>query len=361
MSLNLRPLPTPLPAEHVAAPVLRVRGVQRSFDDVRAVAGVDLDVHRGRIIALLGPSGCGKTTMLRLLAGFERADAGCIEIDGRLVDDAGSTWVAPHRRGVGMVFQDYALFPHLDVLRNVGFGLARAERRSLNRSGRLSDVLDLVGLGGLQHRFPHELSGGQQQRVALARALAPEPSVVLLDEPFSNLDAALRGQVRADVHRILTSAGATAVFVTHDQEEALSMADEVAVMDAGRVVQLAQPEALYHAPADRSVAAFVGDADFVVGEATGGRVHSELGPLLLASPLQGQVEVLVRPEDVELTADVRGDAEVIGREFYGHDQMLFVQLATGRIVRARLGPISDLAPGDRCSVRVPRPLQAYPA
>jgi iron(III) transport system ATP-binding protein len=343
-----------------AEPVLRVRGVERRFGDVRAVDGIDLDVHRGRIVALLGPSGCGKTTMLRLLAGFERADAGTIELEGRPVDGAG-TWVPPDRRGVGMVFQDYALFPHLDVLRNVGFGLSRSERRSLVRSGRLDHVLELVGLKGLEHRHPHELSGGQQQRVALARALAPEPSVVLLDEPFSNLDAALRAQVRADVHDILVKAGATAVFVTHDQEEALSLADEVAVMHAGRIVQLAHPEALYHAPADRTVAEFVGEADFVVGRAVHGRVASDLGALELAEPLDGPVEVLIRPEDLHLAKDELGDALVVGREFYGHDQMLFVQLANGRIARARLGPVTDLAPGDRCSVSVPRTLRAYRA
>jgi iron(III) transport system ATP-binding protein len=362
MSLDLSPAPAA--AERAdAPPVLRVRGAVRAYGDVRAVDAVDLDVHRGRIVALLVPSGCGKTTMLRLLAGFERADAGSIEIDGVVVD-GGGTFVAPDRRGVGMVFQDYALFPHLDVLRNVAFGLSRRERRGLGRRGstaRLAEVLELVGLTGLEHRHPHELSGGQQQRVALARALAPQPSVVLLDEPFSNLDAGLRAQVRADVHRILTAAGATAVFVTHDQEEALSVADEVAVMAQGRIVQLAHPEDLYHAPADRSVAAFVGDADFVRGEAVRGRVASDLGALHLAQPLDGPVEVLVRPEDVHLAKAADGRAVVVGREFYGHDQMLHVRLDSGRVVRSRLGPVTDLATGDRCDVSVPRMLQAYPA
>jgi iron(III) transport system ATP-binding protein len=340
--------------------VLSTRGVTRAFGDVVAVDRVDLDVHRGDIVALLGPSGCGKTTMLRLLAGFERADAGTISIDGRAVD-GGGTWVPPNRREVGMVFQDYALFPHLDVLGNVSFGLPRRSRRRRERDSALERALDLVGLRGLEHRYPHELSGGQQQRVALARALAPEPAVILLDEPFSNLDAGLRAQVRTDLHRILTTAGATAVFVTHDQEEALSVADEVAVMADGRIVQLAHPEQLYHTPADRTVATFVGEADFIRGEAHDGVVASDLGPLALAVPLGGVVEVLVRPEDLHLAKDAHGDATVVGREFYGHDQMLYVRLPGGRVARARLGPITDLAPGDRCRVSVPRPLQAYRA
>jgi iron(III) transport system ATP-binding protein len=340
--------------------VIRARGLVRAFPDVVAVDGVDLEVQRGTTLALLGPSGCGKTTLLRLVAGFEHPDAGAVEIDGEPVAGAGA-WVPPDRRRVGMVFQDYALFPHLDVADNIAFGLPRSLRRRRRRDACIADLLELVGLAGLGHRYPHELSGGQQQRVALARALAPEPSVILLDEPFSNLDASLRAQVRTDVQRILADACATAVFVTHDQEEALAVADEVAVMADGRIAQHGSPETLYHTPSDREVAAFVGDADFLSGRSQSGVVDSDLGPLWLADPLDGPVEVMVRPEDVHLAKDPAGDATVVGREFYGHDQMLFVRLPGGRLVRARLGPISDLAPGDRCRVSVPRALQAFPA
>ncbi|MBA2318655.1 MAG: ABC transporter ATP-binding protein [Euzebyales bacterium] len=335
---------------------IHVRGVVKSFGETRAVDGVDLDVTRGRIVALLGPSGCGKTTMLRLIAGFEHPDAGEITIDGRIVAGNGR-FVAPDRRRIGMVFQDYALFPHLDVAGNVGFGLPR---RGRDRAEALDGVLELVGLAGLEHRFPHELSGGQQQRVALARALAPQPAVILLDEPFSNLDAALRAQVRSDVHRILTAADATAVFVTHDQEEALSLADEVAVMHAGRIAQLAAPERLYHEPADRLVAAFVGEAEFWAGDSTGDVVHTELGALALREEARGGVDVLVRPEEIRLTKDARGTAHVVAREFYGHDQVLIVRLEGGRRVRVRLGPVTDLTPGDRCHVTIDGPVRAFP-
>jgi iron(III) transport system ATP-binding protein len=352
----------PLTAPPDLDTVITVRDVRRLFGTVRAVDGVDLDIHRGKILALLGPSGCGKTTMLRLLAGFERPDTGTIAVDGRDVAATGA-WVPPERRRIGMVFQEYALFPHLDVAGNVAYGLAgarRLRRKADPRRRRVAEVLDLVGLAGLEHRYPHELSGGQQQRVALARALAPEPAVVLLDEPFSNLDAGLRGQVRADVHRILSDAGATAVFVTHDQEEALAVADEVAVMREGRIAQLAAPELLYRRPADRNVAAFVGDAEFLPGVSSGTTALTEIGPLHLEHAVTGDVDVLVRPEDLHLAKDPDGDTVVLGREFYGHDQMLFLRLATGRTIRARLGPVTDLAAGDRCRISVPGVVHAYP-
>jgi len=339
--------------------LVRLRGVSRAFGEVRAVAGVDLDVCRGRLLALLGPSGCGKTTLLRLIAGFERPDRGTVELDGQVVAGPGA-WVPPEGRRVGMVFQDYALFPHLSVAANVGFGLLRRTgRRRRDDRARVARVLDLVDLAGLEGRYPHELSGGQQQRVALARALAPDPSVILLDEPFSNLDAALRTQVRADVARILDDAGATAVLVTHDQEEALAVADEVAVLRDGRIAQQAPPEVLYHAPADRSVAAFVGEAEFLPGTSHGERVDTELGALALTAPARGPVEVMVRPEDLQLSRDPEGTVLVVGREFYGHDQMLFLRLGSGRVVRARLGPVTDLTPGDRCSVAVTTPVHSF--
>ena len=238
---------------------IRAIGVHKAFAECRAVDGVNLDIETGEIMALLGPSGCGKTTMLRLLAGFERPDQGCIQLDGEIIA-GGRTFLPPEKRRLGMVFQDYALFPHLSVRGNVAYALGRRGDRS-----RVDEVLELVGLGELAERAPHELSGGQQQRVALARALAGTPSAVLLDEPFSGLDAALRARVRGEVREILRRAGVTALFVTHDQEEALSLADRVAVMCDGRIAQVGTPEEVYGRPESRWVAEFLGEADVLPG------------------------------------------------------------------------------------------------
>ena len=228
----------------------------------------------GSLTAVLGPSGCGKTTLLRLLGGFEHADRGTIRLGEKVLAD-GRTHLAPERRAIGFVPQEGALFPHLDVAANVGFGLPRAQRRG----GRVEELLELVDLTGLGSRLPHQLSGGQQQRVALARALAPEPGLVLLDEPFDALDAGLRAQVRGEVREALRAAGATALLVTHDQEEALSLADTVAVMRDGRIVQAADPQTLYGDPVDAEVAAFVGEAVLLTGRQRSGRAETSLGPL----------------------------------------------------------------------------------
>ncbi len=338
-----------------ATAAIATHGVTKDFPSTRAVDEVDLHVPRGALVGVLGPSGCGKTTLLRLLAGFERPDAGTVEVDGRTAAGEG-VWMPPDRRRVGMVFQDFALFPHLDVADNIAFGLPRGR----GRRQRVQEIIELVGLAGREHSRPSELSGGQQQRVALARALAPRPAVVLLDEPFSNLDAGMRAQVRADVERILRADGATAVLVTHDQEEALAMSDEVAVMREGRIVQQAPPEDLYHQPADRRVAEFVGDADFVCGYAERGQVRCDLGCLELRHPVDGEVEVMIRPEDLELWPDPEGESVVEGREFYGHDQLVHVRLASGRRVHVRLGSVSHVEAGDRVGVRAVRPLQPFP-
>jgi iron(III) transport system ATP-binding protein len=245
-----------------------------------------------------------------------------------------------------MVFQDYALFPHMTVGANVGYGLARRA----DRARRVAEVLDLVGLHGLERRMPHELSGGQQQRVALARALAPRPGVILLDEPFSNLDAALRDRVRRELRDILAEARTTAVFVTHDQEEALAMSDVVAVMRDGRVVQAAPPDELYLRPLDPWVAGFLGDADFLSGYAAAGVVQTPIGTF--PCRLTGPVRVMVRPESVQVFPDPDGDLWVADREFFGHDQMLTLAMAGGGTLRARLGPRPRLERHDRVSVKV---------
>jgi iron(III) transport system ATP-binding protein len=325
---------------------LTVTGLHKAFGSHPVLIGLDLDVPAGSFTAILGPSGSGKTTLLRLLAGFERADAGSITIGDRVVDGPGAGYVPPERRQIGYVPQEGALFPHLSVAANVGFGLPARQRRG----PRTDELLAAVGLSGMGGRYPHQLSGGQQQRVALARALAIRPEVVLLDEPFASLDAHMRASVRADVQRICRAAGTTAILVTHDQDEALSMADRIAVLRDGRIVQYAAPQDLYARPADPALARFVGDANLLDGQladwpaatadVAGGAVDTILGrlPLEPASALpasSGPVTVLVRPEQLELLASspapgngVTPDClagHVVACEYYGHDAVVRVQ------------------------------------
>src|SRR5688572_7858406 len=322
-----------------------VHGVTKRFGAVTAVDAAELCVERGEFVALLGPSGCGKTTLLRLVAGFEVPDAGEVKLGDRVVADA-STWVPPERRRVGMVFQDYALFPHLTVAENVGFGLPRRERRA-----RVPIVLALVDLCGLGERFPHELSGGQQQRVALARALAPSPELVLLDEPWSNIDPLLRGTMRDELARILRAIHVTVVLVTHDREEAFSLADRIALMRNGVVVQEGPPEENYLSPATRWAAEFVGAGNFVSGQVENGLVQTLLG----AFPANGSgsataAEVLVRPEQLELAPDPDGEAYVVGREFRRHD--VFYRLLLDGVELVSQRPSNEHVPlGSRVHVR----------
>jgi len=334
-------------------PVISCAGISKRFGDAAALDEFDLDVRPGTILGLLGPSGSGKTTALRIIAGFEHPDAGTVTIAGRRVAGNG-TWVPPEQRRVGMVFQDYALFPHLDVTGNVGYGL-----KGTGKASRIAEVLELVGLGNLSHRMPHELSGGEQQRVALARALAPRPEVVLLDEPFSNLDAPQRDRVRREVRTILIEAKATAVFVTHDQEEALSLSDQVAVMRDGRVLQTASPNEVYHRPVDCWVARFLGEGETVPGQAQGATVETVIGSFKLAEPADGEVEVIIRPEAVRLVADPRGLTRVVEREFYGHDQLVTLELPDGRRLLSRTPTNPIFNAGDRVTVEVDE-VMAFP-
>jgi iron(III) transport system ATP-binding protein len=315
--------------------LLRLQAVTKRFarGDPPAVDGLELEVAPGEILALLGPSGCGKTTTLRMIAGFEWPDRGTIELRGRRVAGQGAA-VPPEARGIGIVFQDYALFPHLSVEDNVGFGLARLPRAARHR--RVHEVLALVDLASLAGRFPHELSGGQQQRVALARALAPAPALTLLDEPFSSLDADLRAQMREEIARILRQTGTTAVFVTHDQEEAFALADRVGVLNTGHLEQLATPYEVYHHPATRFVAEFVGAADFIPGFVAESGTTTELGPIASppGHPVGLPVDIMIRPDDIDFITHPEGDAVVTARQFRGAEHLYRIRLPSGACVHS---------------------------
>lgn len=331
--------------------VLHIQRLSKSYLAPRQLAVTDfgLRVERGEIVALLGPSGCGKTTLLRLIAGFEEPDEGSVTVAGRKVSGEGS-WVPPERRRIGFVFQNYALFPHMTVLANVAFGLTGMTRSQ--RLERAREVIDLVGLTIFSERYPSQLSGGQQQRVALARALAPQPELILLDEPFSNLDAALRGSTREEVRRILERTGTTALLVTHDQEEAMSFADRLAVMRAGRLEQQGTPEEVYLRPRTAFVASFLGRTNLVRGVGCGAYANTPLGPLPLDGAAQGQVLLSVRPECLAFASD-GAEVQILERAFKGHDLTFVCSLRGKEDLRliVQTGPECRLRPGDRARLR----------
>ncbi len=325
--------------------VVRCERLSKSFGAQVVIDDLALSVAQGQILALLGPSGCGKTTLLRLIAGLERPDQGRIAIAGQVVSDP-PRHTPTEKRRVGMVFQDYAIFPHLSVWHNVLFGLGKGPAATQ----RAETMLRLVGLAGEAQRMPHELSGGQQQRVALARALAPEPAVLLLDEPFSNLDANLRGQVRREVRDLLRAAATTAIFVTHDQEEALAIGDVVGLMRAGQIEQLGAPHELYHQPRTLFAARFLGQADFLPGTVTATGVETPLGRLaqVVEAPAGVQVTVAVRPDDVALALDGEAaNAVIVDRHFLGLDYLYLVRLEDGSLLRSRQPHTCLLSPGVR--------------
>jgi iron(III) transport system ATP-binding protein len=310
---------------------ISVRGLRKAFRSNEVLAGLDLEVPSGSVTAVLGPSGSGKTTLLRVIAGFEHADAGEVQVADTIVD-SGEVFVAPEHRGIGYVPQEGSLFPHLTVERNVAFGLGRGHKHGLRsprskRSSRVAELLEMVGLGDLGNRYPHQLSGGQQQRVALARALAVEPKVVLLDEPFSSLDAALRSDVRSEVLQVLREHGTTVFLVTHDQQEALASADQVAVIRSGLVAQSGTPQDLYGHPSDPEVADFLGDANLLAGTISASGVLTAFGEIPLRSEVDGTklgtvVQVLLRPEQIHISEAGDGGnltGTVISTEFHGHD------------------------------------------
>jgi iron(III) transport system ATP-binding protein len=341
---------------------LRCSAISASYGRRTVLIGVDLVVPEGTLTAILGSSGSGKTTLLRVVMGFVAPDSGVVSVGDRVVADPGRVHVAPDKRAIGYVAQEGALFPHLTVAENVGFGLSRSERRSRRR---VEEALELVGLEhGYAERRPQELSGGEQRRVALGRALAPRPAAVLLDEPFSGLDAALRAETRAAVLGALAATGATAVLVTHDQAEALSTGREVAVLRDGRLVQTATPGALYRRPVDLDVARFVGEAVVLSGEAHGGSVRCVLGTLAIrGEEKDGPVQIMIRPEQIRLqpSGDGRVAARVVGKSFFGAATELQLELlnTAATPVVARTFDETTVEVGDRQSIVVEGPVAVY--
>ncbi|WP_135534515.1 ABC transporter ATP-binding protein [Halostella pelagica] len=341
-----------------AETVLELDGVCKTYGDERVIDDLSLSVTDGEILTLLGPSGCGKTTTLRLIAGLERPDSGEVLLDGAPVAGNGD-FVAPEQRGVGVVFQEFALFPHMTAEENIAFGLKDAPESE--REDRVDEMLDLVGLDAHRDSHPDELSGGQQQRVALARSLAPEPEMLLLDEPFSNLDVDLRVEMREEVRRILKDAGVTAISVTHDQEEALSISDRVAVMNDGRIEQIDRPEQVFQHPESRFVAGFLGHASFLSGFVTGDEVETGLGTLSrdrihgLAEEYDGtKLDVLARPDD--LTASPapgdQSDGEVVHRRYLGPTVLYRVELDNGDVLECMHDHTDQVAVGTRVAVEL---------
>jgi putative spermidine/putrescine transport system ATP-binding protein len=330
---------------------VNLKGLTRVFGSVRALDGLDLQIGPGELVALLGPSGCGKTTALRILAGLDQATSGTVEVDGKDL-----TRVPANKRDMGMVFQAYSLFPHMTVLENVAFGLKLRGQDRTARTRRAGEVLELVGLGEQGSRYAHQLSGGQQQRVALARALAIEPSVLLLDEPLSALDAKVRAQLRDEIRRVQLEVGTTTLFVTHDQEEALAIADRVGVMNAGHLDQIAAPAELYAQPATPFVAEFVGFNNKVPTEVSGGAA-SVLGvrvPTIAGSVSQGAGTALVRPESVIVARDGEPNGSVASVNFLGPISRVYCVIDGGQQVMAQIASslAIQLQPGDRVRIGV---------
>jgi iron(III) transport system ATP-binding protein len=353
--------------------VLELDDVTKRFDANAAVDGASLSVYEGELLTLLGPSGCGKTTTLRLLAGLEEPTAGTITLAGDRVAGP-ETFVEPERRDVGLVFQEYALFPHLTAAENVAFGLP--DREEAEREARVDELLSLVGLSSHRDHRPDQLSGGQQQRIALARSLAPEPAILLLDEPFSNLDVALRKEMREEVRAILKEAGVTAVSVTHDQEEALSISDRIAVVNDGQIEQVGRPQDVFQHPTSRFVADFLGQAGFVSGRLRGDEIRTAIGTLdrdmlrgLTPEYDGAEIDVLVRPDDLAAAplaakhAEAVGEGRIVAREYTGPSFLYRVELDSGERVQCQHNHAAEFQLDQRVAVELTadHPLAWFPA
>ena len=325
--------------------IIRARSVSKSYGSELVLSDFNLDVWNGAIVGVLGVSGSGKTTALRLIAGFEKPDSGIIEMREEIISSQ-EVYVPPEERNVGMVFQDYALFPHLDVKSNISFGLSKHQIKS----GRLNEVIDMCNLNDYRNKLPQELSGGQQQRVALARALAPNPEVILLDEPFTSLDAHMARDLRDEVVTLLRETETTAIIVTHDQEEALSVCDVVSVLEDGKVIQSATPQEIYLNPISQTVANSVGDPNILKGFSINGMVETSLGTFV--SAYDGALDVSIRPECIELNLDSDGSYVVKECTFYGHDQVISFQNSKGEVFRARSLPNTIYEAGDKVNINI---------
>ncbi|MEB3224547.1 MAG: ABC transporter ATP-binding protein [Synechococcus sp.] len=339
-------------------PILRIENLYKRFNaqDLPAVKEINLQLEQGEILGLLGPSGCGKTTLLRLIAGFEQPSAGKIILNGIPVSTPDQCF-PPERRNTGMVFQDYALFPHLTIADNIAFGLRHRDQKFSRQEirQRVQEILSLVGLGGLEKRYPHELSGGQQQRIALARALAPRPALILLDEPLSNLDVQVRHHLRQEIRQIIKASGISAIFVTHDQEEALAISDRIAVMRQGNMEQLGTPEEIYTQPASRFVAEFVTHANFLPAQWVGGVWRTEIGEFKVAIAPQEQTvegELMVREEELELIPQPESPVVVKERQFLGREYRYCLQTDSGKCLHARMGVNQMLPVGSRVKIKI---------
>jgi iron(III) transport system ATP-binding protein len=338
---------------------LRLTGVSKSFGTTSVLQDVSFSVTDGTLLTILGTSGGGKTTLLRLIAGFDTVDSGSIVMNGREVSSE-SMSLPPEKRNVGFVPQESALFPHLSVAKNISYGLSHLN--STAQDSKVSELLELIGMGDHRNSLPETLSGGQRQRVAIARALAPNPDVVLLDEPFAALDAQLRSKLREDVRAILRAANATAILVTHDQEEALSIADQVAILRDGVVAQVGSPRSIYSQPIDVELAKFLGDAVVIPGVVHSGKVATQLGDLIpnATHPEGASGHVAIRPENLYLQPDPKGLAIVTGRQFFGHDALVEVRTAAGTVKARTSGPISPEV-GMPVTVWVRGSVNFYPA
>ena len=356
-SLHTTHTKTGEPGSHIgvyrpASSILELRSVSCAYGTSRpAIKDISFSIREGEILCLLGPSGCGKTTVLRAIAGFEPVRSGQIVLSDRLVSSSTET-VPTEERRVGMVFQEYALFPHLRVADNIAFGLHHLSRAE--RICRVQEMLRLTGLEGLERRYPHELSGGQQQRVALSRALVQNPVLLLLDEPFSNLDPDMASRMRQDLHSLLRRTKTTTILVTHDHDEAFAMADRIAVLNRGEIEQLDAPELIYHLPATQFVADFVGQADFVMGKIRQGLVHTELGefPNTIDGAEGSHVMVMIRPDDIHLVPNKSADSRIVARQFRGSENLYTVQLPSGQVVHSSESSTSVYHEGTAVELRV---------